>query len=142
MGATALTVGPAAGALGGTVTKGIDSLKGGGALSSGFTNELKGGASFLSTKADYEKFIKPASFVGRIDGQFVTSAKGMNALLAKANGDSNIIAKLLGTDKFKGQGLMRMDIANPLGLNPRAPAATMSGANKKFYVWRQNVRGC
>ena len=98
--------------------------------------DLDGGGSYLLTDEQFEKFAKPAMNdgrpVGRPDGQFQTSAKEMNQVIAETAGDSAKLGEKFGVDGWDGKTLIRMDVETPNDLNPRLPSKSDSGSNDHF----------
>jgi filamentous hemagglutinin len=93
--------------------------------------EFDGGASYLVSKAAFDRFSKGKDNVGRPDGQFVMSGKQLDALLLKADGDLALIEKELGIPEgsWQGQEFVRIDIPDPRSLSLRLPDGNESGAN-------------
>ena len=107
----------------------------------GAFGSLEGGGSWLMTKKQYDQFVKGQPLIGRSDGQFILSSADMNRLIAETGGDAKKLAKILGTEWKSNDRLIRMDVLNPLGSNPRFPATGMSGTNSKFIIGGKTVGG-
>jgi hypothetical protein len=71
--------------------------------------------------------------IGRADGQFVSMSKAIDKIIEKAGGNTQEIAKLLGT-RWSGQ-LYRVDIPRPLLRNARFPSGLESGADPVLFRW-------
>jgi len=97
-----------------------------------FTAQLEGGGAWLMSENKYRRFVEGKGLVGRADGQFMTSSREINRVLASAAGDVEKINKMLGTDFEPGERLIRIDVNNPLDYNPRLPDSSLSGANAHF----------
>ncbi len=97
------------------------------------THELKGGGSYLLTAEQFEEFVQGRTLIGRLDGQFMTSARRMNNLIYERGGDPVLLGKKLGVNKWKQEtDLIRIDVLDPLSFNPRLPESSMGGANSLF----------
>lgn len=71
--------------------------------------------------------------MGRTDGLFVSSPNYISSLLERTGGNNTLIKSELGMEPqyWNGQ-LVRIDVSNPLGMNPRLPSGLESGANSLF----------
>ena len=88
------------------------------------------GASFLTTQAGLDKFGR--ELLGRPDNsQFVMAKWGMDKVVASANGSTACLELALGlpAGAWKGQRIVRIDIAVPGALNLRMPSGNEGGAN-------------
>ncbi len=129
----ALTVVPAVSTLSSEVLIGSRILVGSTEIEPAFLQELKGGGSWLMTEDQYYLYAKDAAFVGRQDGQFLTSARQMNELIDATGGDPALLGEKLGVSSWSSDTpLVRIDIPDPLSFNPRLPDSALSGANTLF----------
>jgi hypothetical protein len=98
-----------------------------------FMQELEGGGSLLMTQEQYVLHAKGQPMIGRPDGQFMTSAKRMNQILATEGDDTVAISRALGLNDWTADTRgVRMDVLDPLRFRPRLPSRTMKGANASF----------
>jgi RHS repeat-associated protein len=97
--------------------------------------QFEGGASFVMTRDQYNRFVFGKPSVGRADGLFVTTKTNMDKIMRESGGDIGEIERRLGFDAghfSSGGGLARGDIANPGAHNARMPSGLESGANPHF----------
>jgi hypothetical protein len=95
--------------------------------------DMQGGGSYLMTKAQFEQLAEGKTLLGRLEGQFMTSARLMNRIIQETGGDPVLLGQKLGMPRWgPGTQLIRMDVTDPLSFNPRMPNASMSGANSLF----------
>jgi hypothetical protein len=95
--------------------------------------ELEGGGSWLMTEEQFTFYAKGARTIGRVDGQFMISARRMNQLIHETGGDPVQLGKRLGIRSWGPETrLIRMDASDPLRFNPRASTRSMSGANSLY----------
>jgi len=99
------------------------------------------GASYLIPKSSLEKYVmglrdhklQKDRMIGMKDGQFVTTKASMDKLINEAGNNLSKIKKELGIpEKDWNEALYRIDIHNPLLLNPRLPSGLEEGANELF----------
>jgi RHS repeat-associated protein len=99
--------------------------------------EFREGGSWVMTKQQYRMYVKGKKFIGDPSGQFITSKSAMEKIFKAAKGDISFIEKALGFEKgyfFKGGGLVRIDVKNPLLHNAKFASGLERGANK-FFRW-------
>ena len=111
-------------------------------ITSAFAQELKGGGSWLMTERQYLAYAKGQPFIGRTDGQFMTSARQMSQVIYDVGTDPVALGERLGVSGWTANTrLIRMDVADPLSFNPRLPNGSMSGANTLFRPGGATVGG-
>ncbi len=82
------------------------------------------------------------SLIGRPDGQFITSSKQLNRIIAETKGDPVAMAERLGIEDWNsGTTIVRMDVESPLWHDPRFPTGSESGANSLFIPGGQTSGG-
>jgi RHS repeat-associated protein len=116
------------------VTKACSAFTAGDSISSVLFREAEGGGSWLQTKRQFDDYARGMNIIGRADGRFMTSSVRMNQLIAQTGGGPVKLGKLLGVDWGPGTTLIRMDVSDPLLLNPPMPTSSMSGANSMFRL--------
>ncbi|MCB2377404.1 DUF6531 domain-containing protein [Hymenobacter sp. BT635] len=97
--------------------------------------QFHGEASYLMTGDAYRDFAKGRPFVGRPDGQFISTKTDIDGVLSRSNGDVALIEKELGIkpgpNGWQGKGgIVRVDIQNPEKFNLRMPNGNEGGANE------------
>jgi RHS repeat-associated protein len=101
--------------------------------------QFRDGGSFLVPKSAYDDFIAGQKYIGRADGQFITTQKAMDELLKNTNGDILKINEKLGTNW--NEPLYRIDIYNPLLHNTRLPSGFERGADPEKFRWGGYTNG-
>ena|GEM_PF-812434 len=97
--------------------------------------QFHGEASYLMTGDAYRDYAKGKPFVGRPDGQFISTTTDIDGVLSRSKGDVALIEKELGIEPgpygWQGKGgIVRVNIQNPEKFNLRIPNGNESGANK------------
>jgi RHS repeat-associated protein len=114
----------------------------GDAIPAGFAKELEGGGSWLMTEPQYLKFAKGQDFIGRADGQFMTSSRQLNQIIYDVGTDPVALGQKLNVEGWTANTrLIRMDVSDPLLFNARLPNASMSGANPMFISGGKTIGG-
>lgn len=94
---------------------------------------FEGGASYLLTTTNYQKYVQGKPFAGFPDGQFVAPPSVIDEVLATANGDVAVVEQLLGipAGSWQGKGgIYRIDIPAAAKLDLRLPNGGEMGANE------------
>ncbi len=97
---------------------------------------FEGGASYLLTTTNYQKYVQGKPFAGFPDGQFVAPPSVISQVLENANGDIASIEQQLGipAGAWQGKGgIYRIDIADATKLQLRLPNGGEMGANE-FWI--------
>lgn len=97
---------------------------------------FEGGASYLLTAANYQKYVQGKPFAGFPDGQFVAPPSVISQVLETANGDIASIEQQLGipAGAWQGKGgIYRIDVADAVKLQLRLPNGGEMGANE-FWI--------
>jgi hypothetical protein len=97
---------------------------------------FEGGASYLLTTTNYQKYVQGKPFAGFPDGQFVAPPSVISQVLETANGDIASIEQQLGipAGAWQGKGgIYRIDVADAVKLQLRLPNGGEMGANE-FWI--------
>lgn len=98
--------------------------------------KFKDGGSYVLTKEQYEMFVEGKSELGCPDNsQYITTTENIDRIIAESGGDIGVFEDKLGFDRGhfeNGGGLVRIDVKDPMSLNPRMPSGNEMGANEHY----------
>lgn len=93
--------------------------------------QFEDGATVLTTRSNYEKYMESSGFVGREDNSLFVLPKDLCDTILNESADISEVEKALGFPEgyFATDEIIRIDISEPKNWNLRMPSGNEAGAN-------------